>query len=219
MITSQSCRRGVSTHTQINTRQHTRATHSPPAPSLRIPSLAKTPLKKGADKQGPITDQHINLWPATSRQSGDSHAERASSVSTLCYYICKQPCSFYTYYKYMAGQDHKCHCRCMEMYPVKRWSSRTRKQQIKLPNWVISVVIKDKTRLCAYSNVHKNQSTVWLKALSYTQNSHYALRVCVWVCVCTGSRRLCKKEVETKRESKEGHITPWIKPLSVPMLQ
>ena len=30
-------------------------------------------------------------------------AEHTHSVSTLCYYICKQHCSFYTYYKYTAG--------------------------------------------------------------------------------------------------------------------
>lgn len=190
MITSQS---STNTHVAMITRtrvkRHCSATTNPL--SNREEDAFK---KKGADKQEPITDQHINLWRATSRQPCRAHTH---TVSTLCYYICKQPCSFYTYYKYMAGHDHKGHCRRREMYPVKHWSPRARKQQILNGS---------------FQRLLRTQKDCVLTAMYIKTRAHT-------LSVCRGSRRLCKKEVETKRESKEGHVTPWIKPLSVPMLR
>ncbi len=77
-----------------------------------------------------------------------SHMDTIShSVRMLCYYICKQHDTFYIYYKYMAEEDYKGHCRSFDMYPLKHLSSKARKQQIPPSKWVSSTVIKNTTRL------------------------------------------------------------------------
>lgn len=142
MIISQS-----RTHGHMNT--HT--THGSPAQSLQIRILAgsKTPLKEKCRQTRanyrPTYKSMGSHIEAEWRQSFRAHADCEHAVLL---YMQTGRQFFYTCYKYKAGQDHKRHCRRMEMCPGRHRSSRACKQQIHLPNWVISMVIKGTARMC-----------------------------------------------------------------------